>query len=305
MKSTNRKAGLALGFTLIELLIVIAIIAILAAILFPVFASARNKARATACLSNLKQIGTAVMQYTQDFDETFPCGNKGLDSSHPTNGASDSPTGWAGQIYPYVKTTQVFLCPSDSTQPGATTTPSTTYTYVISYAMNYCLGTRYNQVGGSSTDSGWTQGTQLSLLGAPSKTVFLTECMGVMTNITNPKEDHSPITTGYDGYPLDSQSISGLTGILESGSGYWSNACRVANNETPATLPSQHGGGGNYLAADGHAKYLMPDFVSIGYEPQASTYTQTTCADPAGTTSMQASVGGVVTNNFTLTYNIY
>src|SRR5437870_4404146 len=59
------------GFTLIELLVVIAIIAILAAILFPVFAQARNKARAAVCSSNLKQIGTAVQMYAQDWDEKF------------------------------------------------------------------------------------------------------------------------------------------------------------------------------------------------------------------------------------------
>jgi len=62
------------GFTLIELLVVIAIIAILAAILFPVFATARDKARQTACISNLKQIGIAFVQYTQDYDEMVPAG---------------------------------------------------------------------------------------------------------------------------------------------------------------------------------------------------------------------------------------
>jgi prepilin-type N-terminal cleavage/methylation domain-containing protein/prepilin-type processing-associated H-X9-DG protein len=60
------------GFTLIELLVVIAIIAILAAILFPVFAQAREKARQTTCTSNMKNIGLAVMMYTQDYDETYP-----------------------------------------------------------------------------------------------------------------------------------------------------------------------------------------------------------------------------------------
>jgi prepilin-type N-terminal cleavage/methylation domain-containing protein len=63
------------GFTLIELLVVIAIIAILAAILFPVFAQARAKARQTQCLSNSKQIGMAMMQYVQDYDELYPVNN--------------------------------------------------------------------------------------------------------------------------------------------------------------------------------------------------------------------------------------
>jgi prepilin-type N-terminal cleavage/methylation domain-containing protein len=72
--SSVRSSGT--GFTLIELLVVIAIIAILAAILFPVFAQAREKARQTSCTSNLKQLGKAIMMYTQDYDETLP-GNNG------------------------------------------------------------------------------------------------------------------------------------------------------------------------------------------------------------------------------------
>jgi prepilin-type N-terminal cleavage/methylation domain-containing protein/prepilin-type processing-associated H-X9-DG protein len=93
------------GFTLIELLVVIAIIAILAAILFPVFARAREQARKSACLSNLKQIGSAIMMYTQDYDETV-CPVSIGDCPGPTS------FGWADLVYPYIKNAQVFDCPS-------------------------------------------------------------------------------------------------------------------------------------------------------------------------------------------------
>src|SRR5687768_11777068 len=85
------------GFTLIELLIVIAIIALLAAILFPVFARARENARRTSCQSNLKQIGLGIQQYTQDNDERFPP----EDTNDPTT------VGWALSTQPYTKSEQI------------------------------------------------------------------------------------------------------------------------------------------------------------------------------------------------------
>lgn len=98
------------GFTLIELLVVIAIIAILAAILFPVFAQAREKARQTSCLSNLKQLGTGLMMYAQDYDECV---------CPPYNYPNDNMT-WDRLVQPYVKNWQIIQCPSDAYSTRAT-----------------------------------------------------------------------------------------------------------------------------------------------------------------------------------------
>ncbi len=89
------------AFTLIELLVVVAIIAILAAILFPVFARARENARRSSCQSNEKQIGLGLIQYTQDYDERWPA--KGRDNVGP----------WSSAIQPYIKSVQVWDCPSN------------------------------------------------------------------------------------------------------------------------------------------------------------------------------------------------
>src|SRR5437879_3696329 len=101
------------AFTLIELLVVIAIIAILAAILFPVFAQARAKARQAACLSNMKQLGTGLMMYAQDYDETLPLNDYIGNGLAPLPGWRDPRAGdsWCTGIYPYVKNLQIFICP--------------------------------------------------------------------------------------------------------------------------------------------------------------------------------------------------
>ena len=98
------------GFTLIELLVVIAIIAILAAILFPVFAKAREKARQTACLSNMKQIGTGVMMYVQDYDELYPMRYGG---ACPPDCENDKTRSWKNMIVPYIKNYEIYRCPSN------------------------------------------------------------------------------------------------------------------------------------------------------------------------------------------------
>lgn len=104
------------GFTLIELLVVIAIIAILAAMLFPVFAKAREKARQTACLAHLKQIGTAVLMYAQDYDEMYPINYQDAASGPGT--AAQIPLTWPNRLMPYIKNSQVYRCPSDGRTPN-------------------------------------------------------------------------------------------------------------------------------------------------------------------------------------------
>ncbi len=117
------------AFTLIELLVVIAIIAILAAILFPVFAQAREKARQSACLSNEKQIGLAMMQYIQDYDETWV--SQSTDGTTVVNDYPLNRSGIAGangynykdRVLPYTKNEQIWLCPTNMPNGALDTVP--------------------------------------------------------------------------------------------------------------------------------------------------------------------------------------
>jgi prepilin-type processing-associated H-X9-DG protein/prepilin-type N-terminal cleavage/methylation domain-containing protein len=111
MSYLRRTKGL-LGFTLIELLVVIAIIAILAAILFPVFAQAREAARKTTCQSNLKQFGSAFAMYRSDYDGRFPAG--GWYGNLGGNPDMDRSLDWHLSLFPYIKNTGVYLCPSST-----------------------------------------------------------------------------------------------------------------------------------------------------------------------------------------------
>ncbi|MDR3707960.1 MAG: DUF1559 domain-containing protein [Capsulimonadaceae bacterium] len=258
------------GFTLIELLVVIAIIAILAAILFPVFASAREKARQTACLSNLKQIGAGMAQYQQDYDEVVPCG-------HNSWGWG---SGWAGQIYPYVKSDAAYVCPDD-TNPAD----------VFSYAINA------NLVGYSAVPLPIP--TQMSQMTSPSQTVELFEVINCgfvatarpagWTIAMDALKQYSPTGNGND----RNNNLQGLNGgtiatsptetaqslkynmglpaneCLEntSGSGCVQSFSTVNGTNSYYWSPTGvHNAGGNYLMADCHAKWLLPTKVSAGYD---------------------------------------
>jgi prepilin-type N-terminal cleavage/methylation domain-containing protein/prepilin-type processing-associated H-X9-DG protein len=236
------------GFTLIELLVVIAIISILAAILFPVFAQAREKARQTACLSNMKQLGLALQMYTQDYDEFFPAvyfGERDTRRGHT----------WRYSIYPYTKNRFMFYCGSAnlrSWQPnlverafnvyaGTDSQGNPVYNSVISTldfrgTSAYAVPRVHRNLGGP-TPIFSDPDTVMSLarINAPAGTIALGE---VSTEFTG--------SFHYDGFPWNSHTLAPNALGRVPGGGLTS---------------LRHNGGANYVFADGHTQWRKPGMV--------------------------------------------
>jgi prepilin-type N-terminal cleavage/methylation domain-containing protein/prepilin-type processing-associated H-X9-DG protein len=233
------------GFTLIELLVVIAIIAILAAILFPVFAKAREKARQTSCLSNLKQLDLAMVQYAQDSDETYPA----LD-----NWMTNPGTIWASMIYPYVKSTGVYTCPDDSSKGlvdgGGGYAGSVTWH--LSYLMNEEFGNTYWTVNGSGLPL-WS--TKQSVIAKPATTVLLCDGGAQITATAPFVTADSPLKQA-PWFLCDPDPTYGGRG---GNAGCQGNALQSDYNNPEAAGPAvRHTDMTNVAFADGHVKAMRP-----------------------------------------------
>jgi prepilin-type N-terminal cleavage/methylation domain-containing protein/prepilin-type processing-associated H-X9-DG protein len=217
------------GFTLIELLVVIAIIAILAAILFPVFAQAREAARKASCQSNLKQMVTGCMMYSQDYDEVTVTSY--LEYKLPGNVEPGYWAGWSDLIQPYLKNYQVLRCPSAS--GAAPVSTQSDAAWWMSYAINYRTGGDY---GGWN---GWfTAPAKLSALAFPASTIYLMDASPACNDNCR-FADNGAWPEAWT-YPPSQQQKD------------WGDANGYA---------ARHQGGANYAFMDGHVKYMKAETV--------------------------------------------
>ncbi len=247
------------GFTLIELLVVIAIIAILAAILFPVFAQAREKARQVVCLSNSKELATAMAMYTQDYDEKVVLAIDWNDWSI-----------WTDRIQPYMKSWDIMYCPSGGGNrlPISWNHPQfqwwANWRYFVQYGYN---ASYFNQSNGDCSNiqqNGNAFGPPITLaaINQPSSTIMLAET-GQDAEPDIPDQLGTNIVYGPGGWTDPDTCTYGDWGPFAPDTLWYS-----LNGSTAVTkmgfFRPRHNGGGNITFADGHSKYMLPGALAAG-----------------------------------------
>ncbi|MDQ3812610.1 MAG: DUF1559 domain-containing protein [Armatimonadota bacterium] len=244
MDAKRRNSTVKRGFTLIELLVVIAIIAILAAILFPVFARARENARKSSCQSNMKQIALGFKQYIGDFDERYPLVLVTLNTA-----GSGAPYGWADALQPYLRSSQIYQCPSELNTPN--TNPS--QNGYSDYWMNGWLNVKPSAV---------VLGINEAALSASALTILAGDGAGQAGTLpTGQPASDVEGTARYNQCGNAAGNTGAITGY-STGAGNTSGLCdpaasalvTAAANYLPAA--QQHLEGANYAYADGHVKWL-------------------------------------------------
>lgn len=260
------------GFTLIELLVVISIIALLAAILFPVFSRARENARRSSCQSNLKQLGLGILQYAQDFDEIMvpgwldgTCGNTTTTGEVATNGGvgagkCDENLKWMDMIYPYVKSEGVYNCPSArSSYPQYKYANGSNYGHYSANVTHQLAGDAY-----SSPFSHYREypagtmlenvPTSLAKLQAPATTVMLTDGRGgtASTNADFAFSSDSP-STAINAVTLRDVGVDAVEKCCRTWVGTCTNCKGAISERHLSTI--------NVLYTDGHVKAQKLDGI--------------------------------------------
>lgn len=235
------------GFTLLEILIVIAVIGILAGLLFPVFLTARANARRAICQNNLKQIGLALFLYASDYDSALPMGHNDLDAGSPQPELL-----WMNAIYPYVKSTAIFNCPSRNAPKFVPDDVARTGSYSIDLAYMFDrTGSPPRQPPASCHDT--SQGasgvytTRLSQFAAPTGTLWVSDNATGLT-----RADGSSTNAAAEPWSMRS-GATGLAVYPQIGSDTVGDADINATDAAHSWLAC-HRGTLNALYCDGHVK---------------------------------------------------